>query len=262
MSGTTAARLDPADVAKLPPAERLALLRARMAEVTGRVESNTPVPTSEAIPALAPKDVLAVPGVFGELLPDGGLAHGSLVTWPRGALLCGLLAAVSAQGVMTAVVGGMRPSQVGLLAAYEMGARLDRIALVDADADRAREVLGVLADVRLVVVDVPGEIRMRPTEVKALQARLRSKGAVLVATSGRWVGQPQLGLKVCGSSSNALAQGPGRIRRLEYDVQVTQRGRVYRRGQLTLTGAEGGRTCWSAASSAAAAGRLGMVRIG
>lgn len=244
---------DPAAMAALPKAARLALLRERMAAVPGKVGSAT----AATVPA---HDVIPVPGVLGELLPGSGLAHGTVVACPRGYVLCALLAAATGAGQYAAVVGGLRPRRMGLLAAWEMGADLERLALVDADAGRAGEIVHVLVDgVPLVVLDVPG-LRMRPAEVEGLRARVRSKGAVLVVTGGEWVRRPHLGIEVRSVGTEGIGQGTGRLRRLELDLRISVQGNVFRRGRVTLTGAEGGRTQWVHAAAAAAG--PGMAHTG
>jgi hypothetical protein len=89
-------------VTDLPRAEQLAILRARMAAIPGRVGATDTPPLSPATPA----HTLPVPGGLGEALPAGGLPRGSLVacTGRLGPLL-GLRAAATAAGEWAAVLG-------------------------------------------------------------------------------------------------------------------------------------------------------------
>lgn len=125
-------RLDPAVLAALPKAERLAVLREQMVAVPDRVGAN-------GAATVRTHDLVAMPGALGELMPDGGLMRGTVVGCPQGAVLCAVLAAASGAGLHSAVVAG---SRLGLLSAWEMGAELDHVALVDAAADRGGSRLG------------------------------------------------------------------------------------------------------------------------
>ncbi|WP_331722953.1 hypothetical protein [Nocardia sp. NBC_00511] len=258
MSAADSGRLDPQALAAMNKAERIAALRDKIAAVPGRIGAETATPPTE--PESQTRNVLPVPGALGDLLPGGGLTHGEMAVWPRGSLLCGLLAAATGAGITTAVLGGQR---LGLLAAWEMGAHLDRLFNIEVEPDRVVEVAAVLADgIRLLVIDVPGELRIAPRQVENLRARLRSKGTVLVVTGGQWIRQPHLDMEVRKLRYDGIGQGHGRLRSLEVDVDVRLRGRDYRRGRLALTSTGSGRMCWSTNHAPAAAGRLGLVRTG
>lgn len=235
---------DSAALNALPKAERLRVLRERMAAVPGRVGAH--LPTAEA--GLTSADVLAVPGALGDLLPDGGLPRGAVVACPSGSVLCAILAAASRGGSTAAVIGGQ---WLGLLAAHEMGAALNKIMVIDA-ADRAAEVASVLCDgLPLIVLDVP-KLRIAPRAAEGLRARVRNKGAVLLATSGEWMRQPQLRIESFPVAAEGIGQGRGRVQRLEFEVRVLVQERAFRRGRLVLEGTTTGHTGWRTATPAAA----------
>lgn len=83
--------------------EQLAELRRRMAAVPARgAERAARVPAAEELR----RESLPVPAALESLLPDGGLAKGSVVEYAgTNSLLAGLLAAVTGAGGHAAVVG-------------------------------------------------------------------------------------------------------------------------------------------------------------
>ncbi|GGK69098.1 hypothetical protein GCM10011591_46550 [Nocardia camponoti] len=224
------------DLAALPLADRLARLREQMDAIPARAGSpkRTPVPGH---------DVLAVPGPLGELLPDHGLARGTMVTCPRGAVLCGLLAAATASGRHAAVLTDPTGPQIGLLAAWEMGAALERLAVIATPDDRAAEVIGVLADgLDMIVIDLP-RAHIRRADFEKLRGRLRARGAILVATRADWARQAHLDLRIQRRPTYGLGRGRGRVTQIDLDVEVVVAGRRVRQGRVVLRGC-GGRTQW------------------
>ncbi|MFE2961085.1 hypothetical protein [Nocardia tengchongensis] len=147
---------------------------------------------------------------------------------------------------MSAVIGGQR---LGLLAAYEQGAVLDKIAVVSATGDSAVEVASVLCDLSLIVLDVP-KLRVPPRTLEGLRARVRNKNAVLVVAGGeQWLRQPQVRLDAFPVAAAGLAMGHGRVRRMIFEVRVLVRERPFRRGRLVLEGTAAGHTGWRAAAA-------------
>jgi len=258
-SGRGVDRFDPAALAALPKSERLALLRQRMAGVTSRVDRAAPPPAE----SVAAPDLISVPGPLGDLLPHAGLVKGTVVSCTRGAVLLALIAAASAANLTTALVCGPQSSQLGLLAAWEMGTDLERLALVETGADRAAEVVGVLmSGVPMIVVDMPGQLRMRPKVVEGLRARARTCGSVLVVTGGDWARRPHLGLEVRRRAATGLGRGCGRVREIEYEITVRDRGQLHTRATLALTGGGDGRTRWSRPDAVPVELRPGWARTG
>lgn len=207
--------------------EVVAALRRRLAAVPARRSgTGASVGAAAGVGARAaevarPVPVLAVPGPLAALLPRGGLVRGTVVAVGGAtSLLLGLLAAVTGDGGWAAVVGR---SGLGLLAAVEMGADLDRIALVPEPGPDAVDVAAVLLDgLDLVVLDLAG-VAVTPTRARGLVARARHRGSVLVVTGGAWPGaELQLWGQVSGA--DGLGVGHGRLRSRELAVRVGGRG--------------------------------------
>ncbi|GAA5067647.1 hypothetical protein [Nocardia callitridis] len=180
---------------------------------------------------------VSVPSALAGLLPDRGLARGSVVAY-RGAssLLAGLLAAVTADGGHAAVIGMPR---LGLLAAVEMGAHLPRLAVVADPGPDPVEVASVLLDgLDLVVLSLRGAA-VPPARTRVLAARARSKGATLVVTDGQWSGA-SLDLTARVAEYAGLGHGRGRLRSLCLEVEVRAKARQPRRGRLELRPCAGG----------------------
>lgn len=192
------------------------------------------------------RDPLPVPSALESLLPEGGLAKGSVVLYAgASSLLSGLLAAVTASGGHAAVVG---LPKLGLLAAAEMGAQLDRLAVVTDPGSDPLEVASVLLDgLDLVVLGLNGaSVPMSRTRV--LTARARSKGSTLVVTGGSWAG-PVLRIDTQVAGYSGLGRGCGRLRTVRLDVSVHGRSAQPRKGHLALCPSNG-RVEWVDSSSA------------
>ncbi|WP_058854745.1 hypothetical protein [Nocardia jinanensis] len=202
------------------------------------------------------REILPVPAALAPLLPEGGLVKGTVVGYTgAGALLAGLLAAVTGPGGHAAAVG--LPG-LGLLAAAEMGARLDRIFVV-ADAGRDPvEVAAVLLDgMELVVLGLGGGT-VAPARARVLAAKTRGKGATLIVTGGSWPA-PDLSLEAKVSGYTGLGAGSGRIRSIGLDIEVRAESGVPQRGRLVARPL-GGRVEWAAPDNAAAADGLAPER--
>lgn len=159
-----------ADAAGLSRQDRLAQLRRQIASIPSRGDTSFSGPSvsvagvsvagvsetsAAASESVADRDrpvvdrahkagVLPVPEGIGALLPQGGLVRGTVVSVDGAAsLLLGLVASVTASGGHVAVIGQPR---LGLLAAYEMGAQLERLALVPAPGPDPVEIAAVLLD--------------------------------------------------------------------------------------------------------------------
>ncbi|MET8422437.1 hypothetical protein [Nocardia sp. NPDC004860] len=212
---------------------QLAELRRRMAAVPARgAEVAAHVPVSEE----PRRESLPVPGALENLLPDGGLAKGSVVVYNgAGSLISGLLAAVTSSGGHAAVVGLPR---LGLLAAAEMGARLDRLAVVSDPGPDPLEVASVLLDgLDLVVLGLNG-LAVPMSRARILAARARSKNSTLMVTNGSWSGSAlHIDTRVAGYSG--LGRGCGRLRTVRLDVSVRGRSAQPRSGHLALSPADG-----------------------
>ncbi|QIS01791.1 hypothetical protein F5X71_05195 [Nocardia brasiliensis] len=215
----------------------LSELRKKMAAIPGRGAAAV-----ERIPVEAElsREVLAVPPPLAELLPGGGLAKGSVVAYAGArSLLAGLVAAVTGEGGHAAVVGVPR---LGLLAAAEMGAQLERLAVIADPGRDPVEVAAVLLDgLDLVVLGLNG-VAVPPARTRVIAARARTKGSTLVVTDGRWPG-PTLRLDARVAGYAGLGRGRGRLRGLGLEVEVRAKQDQPRRGRLDLC-SRAGRVEW------------------
>ncbi|GAA5081142.1 hypothetical protein [Nocardia iowensis] len=215
----------------------LAELRRKMAAIPGRGAA-----AAERMPrdTELSRESLVVPPALAELLPGGGLPKGSVVAYTGArSLLAGLLAAVTGDGGHAAVVGVPR---LGLLAAVEMGAQLERLAVIADPGPDPVEVAAVLLDGLDLVVLGLGGAAVAPARTRVIAARARNKGATLVVTDGRWPGAAlQLDARIAGYAG--LGHGRGRLRSLGLEVEVRGKAGQPRRGRLDLR-SDSGRVEW------------------
>ena len=166
--------------------------------------------------------MLPVHAALAGLLPRGGLRRGSTVA-ARGStsLLFALLARATETGSWAALVG---LPNLGLRAAAELGVAVERLAVVrHPGADLPRVVAALLDGMDLVVVDPK---RLTDAQVHRLSARVRHRGAVLIAT-GAWPGADlELTHEVAGWSG--LGDGHGHLTAREVHVRARGRGAAAR----------------------------------
>lgn len=181
-----------------------------------------------------------------DVLPHGGLVRGTVVSVAgAGSLLLGLVAAVTDAGGHVAVIGLPR---FGVLAAVEMGAQLDKLALIPDPGPDPVEVAAILLDgVDLVVLGLGGE-SVAPTRARAVVARARSKGSTLLVTDGRWDGA-ELRLEASVRGYDGLGSGRelgrGRLRSIQLSVCARGKAMHDRTVRLDLRSV-GGRVEWVA----------------
>lgn len=136
-----------------------------------------------------------------------------------------MAAAVTAAGGHVAIVG---QPDIGLLAAAEMGADLERLAVIpDPGADPV-EVATVLMDgLDLVVLGLRGRA-VAPSRARVVTARARHKGCTLVITDGEWPGASvRLEARVCGYDiAGGRLPGFGRISRVRLSMRAGGRSRT------------------------------------
>lgn len=250
-------------------------LRQRMAEIPARSAG----PTRPSLAALTSTDTrqgsdevepqaprraepspirtLPVPPPIADLLPHRGLTRGSAVRVDGVASLrAGLIASVTSAGGWAAVVGS--PS-LGLLAAAEMGADLSRCAVIEDPGPDPVAVAAILVDgIDLVLVSLAGA-DVPPSRARAVTARARRNGSVLVFSEGRWPATDMhLDARVAGY--RGLEPGYGRITGVDLDIQVTTRGGRPRHRTVTLSG-RGGHVDWiPATDESGAVAPLRMAR--
>ena len=241
--------------AGLERAQQIEALRRRIAAVPSRGEVSRPTPVAEPAEVQS-RGMLPVPGPLAELLPHGGLLRGTVVSVSGAAsLLLGVLASVTSSGGHAAVIGQRR---LGLLAAAEMGAHLQRLAMVPDPGPDPVEVAAVLLDGMDLVVLGLGGASVPPTRARAVAARARSKGAVLIVTDGRWEGaQVQLEAQVSGYDG---VDGPGLGRLCGTRLSVQAHGRAFppRTTQIDVC-AERSRVLWEPGGPRRIGGGAGRV---
>ena len=239
---------------------------ARDPGVGDRLVDRVPAPGSSAAVAagvaglaerVRPTDLardrrLPVLPAFDALLPAGGLRRGTTVAvgarpGVAGAtsLALALAAGASQAGSWVAAVG---LGSLGLVAAAELGVSLERLVMV-ADPGRDREgwasVVAALVDgfdVVLVATGLGAGVGPGAGDARRLVARLRERGAVLVAVGGDLPGQRSpLQLTVRSSTWQGLGEGWGHLQGRRVAVEVGGRGEAARgrRAELWLPGAEG-----------------------
>ncbi|MGH9065344.1 MAG: hypothetical protein ACRD0L_15510 [Acidimicrobiales bacterium] len=200
--------------------------------------------------AMSASRTVGLAGALAGLFPEGGLQRGSTVVVRAGGggvSLALALAAAASSGGWVAAAG--LPS-LGLVAAAEMGARLERLALVPAPGERWPVVAAALLDgVDLLLLGVAGGAlgRVRAGDARRLGARARERGAVLMVLEapgpgwGEWPEPGDVRLRVAGGEWNGLGVGHGRLRSRRVEVAVTGRRAAARerRFALLLPGQEG-----------------------
>jgi hypothetical protein len=194
--------------------------------------------------------LVEVPGAMAGLFPEGGIRRGSTVAVDPASgglsLTLALAAGVTGAGSWVAVVG--LPS-LGLVAAAELGVRLDRLALVHHPGEQWPTVAASLIDgVDLLILRTP--IRARTADARRLAARVRERGAVMMVldrdrpgrAAGRWPESPDLRLTVVKSAWEGLGEGYGHLEVRKMEVALTGRRAAARerRQSFWLPGPEGG----------------------
>ena len=190
--------------------EQVERLRRQIAAVSGKVGAPRRGMGAPNQPVEAPETLLPVPESLAELLPRG-LPRGVVgVLSGARSLPLSMVAAVTAGGGFAALVGMPRAS---LLAAAEMGATLDRVAVIPDPGADPLEVAAVLMDgMDLVVLDMTGRA-VPPARARSLTARARHKGCTLLVTGTDWQGASvRLDARVRGYElTGGCVSGYGRV---------------------------------------------------
>ncbi|HEY8524506.1 MAG TPA: hypothetical protein VIL48_06065 [Acidimicrobiales bacterium] len=174
------------------------------------------------------------------LLPGGALARGSVVAVGAAAgasgttsLALALAAGAARAGSWVATVG---LGSLGLVAADQLGLALDRLVLVDEPAPGASSVgwapvVAALVDGFDVVLVAAGPgVRRRAGDVRRLVARVRERGAVLVAVGGDLPGHAAtVRLTVAAAAWEGLGERErGHLHRRRVTVAASGRGEASR----------------------------------
>ena len=181
---------------------------------------------------------LEVPGALGACFPEGAVRRGSTLVINSSSggvsLALTLAATVTATGAWAAAVG--LPS-LGLLAAAELGVKLERLELVPAPGDRWPAVAAALLDgMDLLLLGPPGLVR--PGDARRLVARAREQGTVLVVLEppGRrcWPEAPDFRLSIAGATWEGLGKGHGHLRSRQVEVVTAGRRAAVRERRTVL----------------------------
>jgi len=200
-------------------AEQLALLQKVQAlqQQVRQVEGASSAPTLATVPGLA------------ELLPHGGLCPGTSYSVTGSASLAmALLACPSTAGTWCGVIGA---PEFGAEAAAALGVDLSRVVFVPDPGHRWVTVAAAMIDV-LGVVLVKPPMPVHQGEAARLNARLRQRGAILVAM-GAWP-QSEARLRIVGSSWLGLGDGYGHLTARLATVSVDGRSGRARTGRVWL----------------------------
>ena len=140
--------------------------------------------------------------------------------------------------------GGRGSGSLGLVAASELGVSFERLVVV-ADPGRERagwaSVVAALVD-GFDVVLVAADCRLRAPDARRLVARVRERGAVLVAVGGELPGERSpLRLTVTSSRWEGLGEGWGHLQGRRVTVEAGGRGEAARgrRAELWLPRPDG-----------------------
>jgi hypothetical protein len=220
--------------AEADPGYEAAGEEVRLAPVGGtRVPSATRV--QQALDTAGVDRELPTHPAVGELLAGASLRGGSVYS-VRGsaALVMALMAGPSAEGAWCGVVGV--PS-FGAEAARGLGVDLERLVLVPDPGQEWLSVVAALVDaLTVVVVRPPGEVT--PGEASRLAARLRTRGAMLIAY-GSWPGS-EARFEIESNTWTGLGDGEGLLAARRATVAVTgRRAAVRARHDLWLPAADG-----------------------
>lgn len=210
-------------------------LLAQLEQLRGRVAPVT----------LAAEQLLAVPEAFQPLFAGGGLPRGSSVGFAgAGSWSVAMALAASALGVggWLAVLG---VEELGLVAAAELGVRLDRVLVVSSVASAQ---LGLVAATLMEAVEV---IALHPRsmvsarDARRLTARARERGTVLFHLDGgrHWPEALDLSVTVAPSRCLGIGEGHGHLQFRQLEVATTGRRAASRQRRVSvLAGGPGGST--------------------
>ncbi|WP_238152702.1 hypothetical protein [Kribbella speibonae] len=223
---------------------RLLLARAKAQKGAAEADPGPEARTTRVPSAARVQQALDTAGVdrelpthpaVGELLAGASLRGGSVYS-VRGsaALVMALMAGPSAEGAWCGVVGV--PS-FGAEAARGLGVDLERLVLVPDPGPEWLSVVAALVDaLTVVVVRPPGEVT--PGEASRLAARLRTRGAMLIAY-GSWPGS-EARFEIESNTWTGLGDGEGLLAARRATVAVTgRRAAVRARHELWLPATDG-----------------------
>ncbi|WP_331757967.1 hypothetical protein OG225_41760 (plasmid) [Nocardia sp. NBC_01377] len=260
--GETRAERSEQPLSDLPRAAQLEQLRARMAAIPPRSGASAPHASAPQQTGRVTEDVEVIPieGPLGQLLPHGGLPRGSVVCCSGSAtILMGLLAQASGAGRNVAMVGN---PGAGWLACAELGGELERIAhVLPPPGSDVLEVVTILADGIDVIALSDPSVTAAPARSKVITARIRERGAVLLTASPTVI-RPSLTITARARGYDGLGQGSGRLRRILFEVAVTERSGSRRTARIVLDATLPERVRWHQAGASPSRTQSGLERTG
>ncbi|RDI43564.1 hypothetical protein [Nocardia mexicana] len=213
--------IDPHDFVGMSRAERDRAVQRTLAAVPRRQVRDSG-PQAEPLPRI--EGLLPVPPPLAEILPEGGLRRGTVMSYAGVAgPLAGIVAAVTASGGNVALSG---VPQLNPHAVVEMSGDLNRMYFVPDPGDDHAEVLGVLVDGFDLVVAGARGLALPPSRARAIAARARASGCSVILTGGiRWQGS---GLRIVTRvvGYEGIERGCGRVTRLRFNIQAHGAGQM------------------------------------
>jgi hypothetical protein len=191
-------------------------------------------------PVLAGERVLPLVPALAAMFPAAGLRRGATVVveasaGAQGAVSLGLalVAAASATGSWCAVVG---VPDLGLLAAAELGARLEHLPLVPhLDPAQWVTVVGALLDTMdLVIARPPAHLRVGDARRLTARARERSSTLIPLLPGKAWSDGADVRLTVTGSRWEGPGAGDGHLASRQLAVTLGGRGSAARPREVLL----------------------------
>jgi hypothetical protein len=193
---------------------------------------------------LAREHLLAVPEPLRDLFPSGGMQRGWSVGFegPGGwSIALAMAASVASGDAWMAVVG---VEELGLVAAAELGVRLDRLLVIESSAPN------LLATVTASLVEVADVVALAPRQpvshrdARRLTARARERGSVLFHLDGGRGWPLALDVTITATTERweGIGQGHGHLRSRRLGIEAVGRRSAARRRHLSvlLPGPDGG----------------------
>lgn len=185
---------------------------------------------------LSTEQLLTVPEPLLPLFPFGGLQKGSSVGF-NGAgstsVALTLAAAVLGDNQWMAIIGF---EEIGLLAASELGVRLDRLLLVTTTApnELTPTVAALVEAVDIIALSPRRQVDRR--DARRLTARARERGTVLFHLDGgdTWPEAMHLRLATEPEGWEGLGDGHGHLRQRRLSVSATGRRSAAQRRQVSV----------------------------
>ena len=211
-----------------------------LADLNAKAQTRTS--TTALAHAVVPADDVTIAPDASRLLPAITELH-QLLPWPGGLRRGATLAAVGSTSMVLALLAGAMSDgawgavvgmpELGLLAAgQDYRINLAQLALVPEPGPDWSVVVSALIDgVDIIVVNVPAPVPAGT--VRALAARARQKGAVLIPTTP-WAGSDLI-IEATDRTWTGLGKGRGRLRQQQLTIRVAGRGRAAQTRTSTVT---------------------------